>query len=672
VTGRYGYFFNNSEDRGRPVGIRYSYANTVNADSKDLAGQPFPASSFNTSGFANIPSNLQTIFDAYKRKSFNGDVSYFVSRLWGTHTLKFGYAWMQQSNDVLRNFNTAAVSLNWNDTYTPVTNNTACDQIKAQNQSQFGNPVCSGRYGYFVVGTGVTNTGTDSTTSHALYLQDNWTMGRGLTLNLGIRFDKELIPPYRPVFNPVDFGWGDKIAPRVGAAYDLFHNGKVKVYGSYGVFFDIMKLGLARGSFGSDYWHNCVYAMDDTNYAAITPSLNLGGGCPASGPAPGVNVGRFIENVDFRATKEDPRDPALDPNMKPMKQRQYVAGVDWAITPNWSLESRYLGTRLDNTIEDMAITDNLGFYIGNPGTKFADVLHRPVIIDSTQGFVGPFCEECPPVVPAIRRYDSVEFRLTRKNGVNWFGAVTYTYSKLTGNYAGLTNTDPTDGGGGRHSPNNGRAFDLPTMTYTPSGAIDDGPLATDRPNTVKLFGNYKLRWWGQETLVGVIQSAFQGSPISTCLPVVGTSSACEWGEGRGNFVNFHRATNGDWVSDGIVKNNRTPVFTQTDFVIQHAIRVNKNNENQRLVFEANASNLLNQHAPVAYNQIVTAIGANLISPTRPARFAGDPQIDWNKVMRGFDYVSEINAEKLTLANRYGLAQVYQQARNIRLAIRFTF
>ena len=68
------------------------------------------------------------------------------------------------------------------------------------------------------------------------------------------------------------FGWGDKIAPRIGGAYDLLHNGKVKVYASYGKFYDIMKMGLARGSFGSDYWHNCVYAMDDPDYTKITPT----------------------------------------------------------------------------------------------------------------------------------------------------------------------------------------------------------------------------------------------------------------------------------------------------------------------------------------------------------------------------------------------------------------
>ena len=43
------------------------------------------------------------------------------------------------------------------------------------------------------------------------------------------------------------------------------------------------------------------------------------------------------------------------------------------------------------------------------------------------------------------------------------------------------------------------------------------------------------------------QSAFQGTPIDTCLPVVGTASACQWAEGRGNFVQLVRAANGDIV-----------------------------------------------------------------------------------------------------------------------------
>jgi hypothetical protein len=76
--------------------------------------------------------------------------------------------------------------------------------------------------------------------------------------------------------------------------------------------------------------------------------------------------------------------------------------------------------------------------------------------------------------------------------------------------------------------------------------------------------------------------------------------------------------------------------------------------------------------------------SGLISPTRAKRFAGDPGVDWARVMGGFDFTSEINTESqdprvdprgqlqgLTLASRYGLPQVFQTARQVRLALRFT-
>ena len=690
VSVRYGYFFSNTGQRGTPVGTRYTYNNTVNDKSLDLGGQQFPQSSWNTAPYSNIPSNLATVFDAYKRKSLNADASYFF-RWGGTHTIKGGYFWAGQSNDVLRNLQGGWVQLNWGQSYEPVTSTSVCDQIKAQNLAQFGQSLCQGRYGYFVVGGTVTNTGSDTQSAHALYLQDAWTLGRGLTLNLGIRFDKETQPPYDPNrFPTVEFGWGDKIAPRIGGAYDLLHNGKVKVYASYGKFYDIMKMGLARGSFGSDYWHNCYYALDDANYKAITPTLTYGGGCPATGPAPGVNVGRFIENVDFRATKADPRDPAISPDMKPMMQHEVVAGVDWAINTNWSFEARYSRKVLDRTIEDMAITDNLGFYIGNPGTNFADLMHRAVVIPDSSGnnylTTVPFCAECPPTVGAIRNYNGLEFRLTRRPTAKWFGSFSYTYSRLRGNYAGLTNTDPTDGAGGRHSPNNHRAFDIPTMTYLPNGQIDDGPLSTDRPNTAKAYGFYRMRWMRMETMLGLTQFMYQGTPISSCLPVVGTSSACQWAEGRGNFVNFTRADNGDFVKGTVEEGKRSPAFLQTDLNLRHEIPVNKSRENMRLSFEANVGNVFNQRSAVGYYEF--AIPTNLVNPARAPRFPGDLGVDWAKVMKGYNYVDALNGtgafagkvpgttttiqSPLTLASRYGMPNLFQTARNIRLSVRFSF
>jgi hypothetical protein len=223
------------------------------------------------------------------------------------------------------------------------------------------------------------------------------------------------------------------------------------------------------------------------------------------------------------------------------------------------------------------------------------------------------------------------------------------------------------------------------MTYNPDGKPDDGPLSTDRPHTVKMFGYFRQKWFGMESNIGFTQSIFQGTPKGTCLAVVGTASACQWAEGRGNFVNFTRAANGDFQVASITHDARTPAYLQTDVILSHEVKVSKANEGRRLVFEANVYNLFNQHSAVAYTESAIA-GSGLISPRRASRFQGDPQVDWNKVMVGYNYVDALNGTgtfggvvdgkptqtPLALASRYGLPQAFQIARQVRLAARFVF
>jgi len=683
ISARYGYFFNNFSSRGTPTGTRYIYDQALNAASRDVNNNPFPSNApFNNSGFSNIPNNFATIYDSFNRKSFNTDASYFLGNVAGAHNLKVGYMWQAQNNDVLISANSNVVDLYWGIKYSPATSATACAAVQAGNAAG----LCQGQYGYFLVGSLTTSTsGSTNATEQAFYLQDSWIVkNTGLTLNLGVRFDREHNPPYNPgVIVPVEFGWNDKIAPRLGGAYDVLHNGKLKLYGSYGKFYDIMKLNLMRSK-SAAYWHQCAYALDTVDYTTITPTLATGSGCPVSGPAPGVNA-RFIENQNLRAQNNDARDPGFQVGMKPISSHEFTTGADWAISSKMLFETRYTRKRLDQTIEDMAITDNLGFYNGNPGTTYGDVLHRPTLIPDANGVLYvntvPFCDECPHGPKPERRYDSVEFRLTRRGGARWFGTVSYTYSKLRGNYSGLVDSDPTDANGGRHSPNTARAFDLPTMTFTPSGKPDDGPLSTDRPHTAKVFGYYRLPWLGQETSFGVSQMMFQGTPISTCIGTVsGTNpaSSCQVAEGRGNFVQAHRDTNGNLVKDGVIQDYRTPAYFQTDLSVRHEIKVGGDNEKQRIVIEANAINVLNQHSATSYYQFLAAAGS--VAPLRASRFSGDPRYDWGKMMNGYDYVDAFNATgsfagvqtPLTLSNRYGNPRTFQSARQLRLAVRYVF
>jgi len=686
ISARYGYFYYNTSDRGKPIGVRDIFQRDLGIGTTlGINGAPLiptassPGAQFaHGTLFANIAPNLQTIFDVFSRKALSTDLSYFLSR-WGTHNFKIGYGFNHLANNVVNGFNTAQVLLFWGEAYVPktATGTTNCNTIIAANGTTYGTPAqaasagCRGNAGYFLVRDGTITAGKADSYNHGIYVQDSWTVGRGLTLNLGVRFDKEFVPPFNDVAPSVRFDFDQKIAPRIGGSYDLFRNGKVKVFASYGKFFDIMKYSLPRGSFGGEYWHDCAYAIDTPDFTTVTPTNPGGHSCSGNSttPAPGVSATnvRFIENQNWRASAGSATDPGVDPNIKPMSQHEFVVGSDWAIRPKVGLEIRYVRKRLDQAIEDISIDDST-YYIGNPGPNvYADLLHR------TTALGAPQCLTCPAQPVATRRYDGLETRLSYR-GANLFGQLSYTRSSLTGNYAGLTDTDVTDGNGGRHSPNNHRAYDIPAMEFTSTGALNDGPLGTDRPHVLSMVGYYRLKWWGMESTLGVNQIFASGTPTSTCIPVVASTSSCQYFEQRGTFASMHRdPTNGNLVVDNVIRDARTPMYSGTDLNFGHQFRVSKNNEAMRLGFELNVANLFNQASVLAVNPIPFQGADTTVTPRTSAG-----AIDWTTLLKGWNPIAAANAQDYNITSpmifnaRYGLPYLFQTRRNMRIAIRFTF
>lgn len=687
LSARYGYTYSNSGDRGKPTGIQYLYQTNVVADTPSkpgtttLSGQTFsqagvPTAFFQSTPYSNIQSNLQNLYNKFSRKQLNVDASYLKNGWVGSHSFKGGYSRVNVINDILSGYNTAQVQLYYGADYPVGTSASACDAVIAANVAKYGpnGNHCRGNYGYFIVNDGVENAGVARGNNSAFYFQDGWQVAHtGLTINAGVRFDSEYLPPYNPGASSISFGFGDKIAPRIGGAYDVLHNGKLKAYASFGWFYDIIKYSLPSGSFGGQYWHQCAYAWDDYNYNKILPTSPDKHGCPSSGPAPGVNVGTFIENLDLRKSVINPQDPGVDPNVKPMKKHEFIVGTDWAITPSMSFSARYARNRLDNTIEDIGASDALGFYIGNPGPGYGDLLHRPLYAD---GLTSPLCPSCPLQPKATRNYDGLELRVTKTLGSKWFVNAFYTYSRLTGNYPGLTSTNITDGNGGRQSPNNNRSFDQPQMQFTSHGKPFAGPLPTDRPNAFQLFGAYRANWFHSESTIGLSQSIYQGTPVSTCWPTLTSLSSCQFVEDQGNFVNLHRASNGDIVLDSITHGKRTPAYTQTNLNLTHYVKVSKDHENRRLGGEVNFFNLLNQHAATSiYNLPIT-------SATFPTDRSNPTTYDYKSLTSGWDYVAVSNSagggpnkavpQLKTLSNRYGQPALFQSARQIQLKIAYVF
>jgi hypothetical protein len=390
ATTRWGSFYQDNQHRGRPVGMRFIYQDSnyvqgfqyqpISAiGATSISGEALASKFQNGGGWSNIGVNAQTLYDKYERSTFAQDLAYFT-KWFGTHNFKTGYAFNHLTNDVITGSKTTLAFVAYATPYTAMASNwNVCKQVSQDNISRYGTSgvsdadtasgrSCTGLWGtlnFSELGT----TGKVGSYNHSIYAQDAWTLGKGVTLNMGVRFDKEELPSYIPGFLGINFGFTQKVAPRLGGAWDLFGTGKLKLYGSYGWFYDIMKFEMPRGSFGGAYWHDCVYALDTPDWTTLQPARGSDGHfCPLSGGANGTlpNL-RFIENKDFRTYSNDPNAPGslgktglVDPDLKPMKQHEYVLGLDWALKPTLALETRYSRKRLDRTIEDAGLMTPYG------------------------------------------------------------------------------------------------------------------------------------------------------------------------------------------------------------------------------------------------------------------------------------------------------------------------
>ena len=155
-----------------------------------------------------------------------------------------------------------------------------------------------GTYGHYTVLRRYTE-GKIHSNNLGFFIQDSWTVNNRLTLNLGLRADSETIPSYRPENLSLEFGLSEKIAPRVGFAYDIQGNGQWKAYGSWGMFYDISKLEMPRGFVGRRSLDRLPLHARSFNWPSINCEGPPGSGCP----------GTFIEQADRRHVANDPTDP---------------------------------------------------------------------------------------------------------------------------------------------------------------------------------------------------------------------------------------------------------------------------------------------------------------------------------------------------------------------------
>lgn len=346
------------------------------------------------------------------------------------------------------------------------------------------------------------------------YLQDNWQITDNFMLYAGIRndsFDNKNS-------DGISFVKQDDIwQPRAGFSWDVLGDGSSKLYGSVGRYSLPIAANVALRAASASYYLDEYYTYSGVNeYGAPIVTGRYEDGAFDS-----------VVNGESGVTP-DPRAVASK-GLKPYTQDEVILGYQQQISSSidfldaWTLgikatyrrankviddtcDSRSLynaaaaaGYDLSNWDDEWTVPEGLpGCWIYNPGSDLTVTLD----VDgdgTTEEITVPGATLGPK---AKRTYKAVTLSADKQTE-RWYASMSYTWSKLEGNYEGLVKST-----NGQDDTGTTSDFDFAEIMY---GA--DGYLFNDHRHSFKLYGGFKFT---DEWSVGVNILAQSGAPKS-CL-----------------------------------------------------------------------------------------------------------------------------------------------------------
>jgi len=342
----------------------------------------------------------------------------------------------------------------------------------------------------------------------------------------------------------------------------------------------------------------------------------------------------------------------VDPDLKSPANDEVVAGAEYEVLPNARAGLTYTYRSLVRTVEDMSNNDGQSYFIGNPGSGIADAFPK-----------------------AERTYHAVTVLFTKSFSDLWLAQVSYTWSKLTGNYDGLFNAQGLNAlGAPQLDPNINSTFDLRTLLLN-----QQGPLSGDITHSIKVYlaKEFVITPTFSATLGGSF-NANSGTPINAlgAHPIYGAGQA---------FI-LERGSAG-----------RLPWVTSLDARVNLNYRLSKDSV---ITAGIEAFNIFNSQRPLSVDENYTAATVSAILGARqgsvPQEFGGQcraaectappfPNGNGSLPKPTIDPTSPTgNAIRVVLPNRngvptpvvpnlaWGTPTNFQPVRQFRFSLRFTF
>ncbi len=299
-------------------------------------------------------------------------------------------------------------------------------------------------------------------TSWSAYVQDEWKVLPNLSVNLGVRYDRQKV--YKGD-DTVAMDLKDQWAPRVGVSWDPLKDGSSKVYASAGRFYyntptDLnVQVFTAKSSVGAVNYSPTGLTQDPT------------------APRPGY--------VSLGTADGQP----VDPGTKQAYQDEFTIGLEKALDPTFSLGAKFTYRTLGRTIEDRVDLDPndpanpYGFSaFFNPGGSGPVASGAIPTCNSSENPTDPHAGECglPGVaMPAAKRiYRGIELLARKRVGESLWLQASYLYSTLRGNYSGAIRT-----ASGQTDPGFNTDFDFYQLLDNA-----DGNLELDHPHSFRVDG----------------------------------------------------------------------------------------------------------------------------------------------------------------------------------------